>query len=314
MINTILIVGGAGFLGNSLVKHLTDHNMNVAVADTKRRIEKYAIQLDGVEYVTTDLPDYSSIKKMANVNVAVHLAWSTNPNSSMQDVIGDAKTNLIGTLNLLESLQNHHLEKFIFMSSGGTVYGNCYEPLIPETCSTSPISAYGISKLACENYVNLYSIRKKFTPLNIRLGNPYGCYQLQGTPTGVVANFVRKIFHGDALEIYGDGETTRDYIHIDDVTECIERLISHPTIAGTYNLGSGVGVSVRNIIDIIEKCTNKEIRINYRESRRSDVRSVVLDVSKIRNDLGFSPQISIEDGIREMTDFYQLPEKFMSSI
>lgn len=314
MSKTVLIVGGAGFLGNSLVKLLVANGLDVVVADTRKRLDIYAIPQKNVTYVETRWPEVSEIKKLANVSFVVHLAWSSNPSSSMLNVIGDAEENLIGTLNLLESLQNNHLKKFIFLSSGGTVYGNCNTPLIPENNATQPISAYGISKLAAENYVNLYSIRKNFVPLNIRLGNPYGPYQLQGTPTGVIANFVRKILDGESLEIFGDGETIRDYIHIDDVTRCIDQLIKIENVSGTFNLASGLGVSVKQIIDLIEKNTENEIHIDYRESRRSDVRSVVLDIEKLRTSLGFSPLISIEDGIRDMTDFYQLPKKLIANV
>jgi len=300
MSNKTLIVGGAGFLGNALSMGLVQEGIAVVIADSRRRLENYAIKQPSAEYIEADWPNLPDLGKLSQIDNVIHLSWSTNPSSSMSDIVDDAENNIIGTLRLLEQCRNIAPQKFIFMSSGGTIYGNNSHPLISEHCATNPISAYGISKLSCENYVKLYSLRQRFKPLIVRLGNPYGSYQLQGTPTGVIANFIRKIDQNQPLEIYGDGETVRDYIHIDDVTACIKKMIHSPAASGLYNLGSGVGISVQKVIELIKSRSNKDVDIIYHESRRNDVRSVVLDIRKLNQELDFNPRTSISEGIDNM--------------
>ena len=301
-IKKILLIGGAGFLGNSISEKLRSSKYRLIVADTRSRIEKYATHVADVDYIELDWPCTKPLKNLKNIDTAIHLYWSTNPNSSMRNIAYDAQSNLIGAIELLENLKRSKLKRFIFMSSGGTVYGNCSVPLIPETQPSRPISPYGITKTACESYVDLYALQGGFNGINIRLGNPYGLYQLQGTPTGVIANFIRKAENQESILLYGDGETIRDFIHVDDVTRCIENMINHPTLSGTYNLGSGVGKSVNDIIQLISTHSNYSLDIQYRECRRSDVRSVVLDISKLKRDLKFSPEITLETGTKQLID------------
>jgi len=306
MKKSTLIVGGAGFLGNSLAKHLSDLDERVFVTDTRRRLDSYAEIYSKVEYIETSWPDISNLDNAPIFDNVIHLAWTTAPASSMNNIMDDASTNIMGTLNLLESRLTNSISKFMFMSSGGTVYGNSYNGKLDEDSPTRPISAYGISKLTCENYIQLYALRKQFTPLIIRLGNPYGNYQLQGTPTGVIANFIRKIYANEILEIYGNGDTVKDYIHIQDVMSYIEKLLVHPEASGIYNLGSGLGMSVKDIIDSIAQFTNKPINITHLQCRRGDVRSVVLDISKLQNEVDHSPDISIKTGIAGMMAYQSL--------
>ena len=304
MTTKTLIIGGAGFLGNSLSKYLADCEIPVSVLDSQLRIDKYAIPQRKVEYLSCDWPSVSGYKNLGAYDNVIHLAWSTNPTSSMKDIPEDASANVIGTLKLLESIPVNGINKFIFMSSGGTVYGNANTDIYLESNLPQPVSAYGISKLSCEKYVELYALRKKFIPINIRLGNPYGSYQLQGTPIGVIANFVSRIFSGVAIDLYGNGEIVRDYVHIDDFLTAMNRILRCKEISGTYNLGSGVGNSLAKIIDSIESITDRSFKINYLRSRRSDVRSVVLNSEKLSNTIGNFNETSIEKGIERIVDSY----------
>jgi len=185
------------------------------------------------------------------------------------------------------------------------VYGNSSSEKPTEECSTTPISAYGISKLACENYVSLFARQYSFTPLIVRLGNPYGAYQLAGTPVGVIANFVNRVMESKPINIYGSGQTVRDYIHIDDVLTSVELLLKCDDAYGTYNLGSGQGVSIAEIISILDSVTDKKIIKNMLEERRSDVRSIVLNVDKLSQTINYEPRVSIEKGIKDMVDAHK---------
>jgi len=311
MTNKTLIVGGAGFLGNSLAAYFAAQGIPTVVADSQRRLDKYALTQSNVDYIAYDWPDCSFLKAFPDIENVIHLAWSSHPATSMADVVGDASDNIVGTLKLLESLPTNSLNKFVFMSSGGTVYGNCQQERLVETSDTNPISAYGISKLACENYVNMYALRKNFSPVNIRLGNPYGSYQLKGTPVGVVASFLRKVLEGKPIDMYGDGETIRDFIYIDDFTQAMLRIVKSETLSGTYNLGSGTGASISHIIDVIRDSTNKMVTINHLNSRRLDVRSVVLNSDKLQRDIDFKANTSIEHGVKKMLEEISLDSSAM---
>jgi len=298
--DSTLIVGGAGFLGNSLAQSLSVNGYPVIVADSNHRLSNYAIPLPGVEYVTLNWPDISLDSVLKRVRSVVHLAWTGNPASSMRDVESDASDNIIGTVRLLEAAPG--IERFIFMSSGGTVYGNSPDSLVMESSTTNPVSAYGISKLSCEKYVQMYSTRGGFSHINLRLGNPYGSYQLNGTPVGVIANFIRKIFNNEPIDLYGNGEIVRDYLYIDDFANSVMLLLQSPCASGVYNLGSGVGTSLLEIIEAIEHKSSKKIRVVRHEERRSDVRSVVLDVTKLGNEINYKPNITLSLGIEKMID------------
>lgn len=292
-----LIIGGAGFVGNSLAQYLADNGTSVVVADSQRRIDNYSNEIPNVEYVAIEWPLTSKLSLLSEVDNVVHLAWSSNPSSSMMDIPADATNNILGTLALLEQVCEFGVKRFIFMSSGGTVYGNLSAPSINESYPINPISAYGASKVACESYVSIYANKCAFNYLNIRLGNPYGEYQLRGTPTGAIANFINRASKNEVVTIYGDGNNIRDYIHIDDVSHTLMLLIRGNSMSGTYNLGSGLGYSINDILNKIQIHFTSEIKTEYLPARGSDVKSVILNSSKIQNELPYIPKISIDEGI-----------------
>jgi UDP-glucose 4-epimerase len=301
----LLLIGGAGFLGNSIAEWANRKGMSVTVVDEKYRIDSYSIAFSGVNYVSCDWPVGIDHINFEAFDVVIHLRWSSNPASSMNNIYDDATENIMGTIALLEAIPNNSVEKFIFMSSGGAVYGDLSGKRLSETNATKPISPYGISKVAIENYVNLYGNKKNFSPINIRLGNPYGSYQFQGTPVGAIANFVKKALNGEPICLYGDGSIIRDYIYIDDFNDAMCKIIEADFIEGTFNLGSGMGVSLAEIISSIKVQTDKNLKINYLESRSSDVRSVVLDNSKLDQLISLKDLTSIHEGIEIMVNKFQ---------
>lgn len=298
--NKTLIFGGAGFVGNSLTQHLYDRGVDTVVVDSQRRLDRYAKPTPNVKFIPFDWSKTSWLPILSEVQNVVQLAWTTNPATSMTSVLDDAESNILGTIKLLEQASKYNIKKFLFMSSGGTVYGNSTTPSIDECHPTAPVSAYGISKLSCENYVSLYANRNNFSHLNIRLGNPYGTYQLQGTPIGAIANFILRASKGDKLDIFGKGETIRDFIHIDDVAHSLYLALITDDISGTYNLGSGQGYSIGEIVRKIQNHFDAPISSNHLPARSSDVLSVVLESKKIQNAINYLPKINIDDGIASL--------------
>lgn len=297
----VLITGGAGFIGSSIVDHLKNFRMDIVVADSRRRLERSEFLSAGnVTVVDCEWPDVPDFDSLGKFDYIIHLAWSTNPASSMGCISEDASTNILGTIGLLENLVKMPKSRLIFFSSGGTVYGNTNGGAITELEPTNPISAYGISKLACEKYINLYSRLKNTSSVILRLGNPYGAYQLKGTPVGAISSFVNKISNNNTIQVYGDGENVRDFIHIDDVCRAVISCMAIKEAEGVYNLGSGVGFSINNLLEIISETLTFPIKVEYLPDRRVDVREVVLDVGKIKSQLNFECLIPLDEGVKQM--------------
>lgn len=295
-----LIIGGAGFIGTNLTQYLADNGVSTIVADTQRRLDKYAIPIPGVTYVPLEWSKQSTLPFFSDVKNVVHMYCATNPATSMVDITNDAELNTLGTINLLEQVSKLNIEKFVFLSSGGTVYGNSSVSTIDESHPTSPVSAYGVSKLSCEKYVSLYANTKNFSYLNIRLGNPYGEYQLQGTPIGVIANFVLRASRGETIDIFGEGDCVRDFIHIDDVSHTLFLALLKQKLNGTFNLGSGLGYSINEIICKIEQNIGSKITTNHLPARNSDVKSIILQSSKLQNEINYRPKIDMDAGIASL--------------
>jgi UDP-glucose 4-epimerase len=297
----VLITGGAGFLGSALVNHFLKKGVEITVVDSARRLSNYAyFDIRLVKLVELEWPDYSGLKDLGKFDSIIHLAWTTNPASSMRDVSFDASSNILGTIELLETMKCGNSSKIIFLSSGGTVYGNNSGGVVSEESATNPVSAYGISKLACEKYVNLYGSGESCCSTVLRLGNPYGPYQLNGTPVGVISSFIRHLHANRSIDIYGTGENVRDFIHIDDVVSAISMCVCRNDVSGVFNLGSGKGYSINQILQIIEELTEQAVEVNYLPDRRADVREIILDVNKIKRHLGFECKTSLVTGISEM--------------
>lgn len=298
----VLITGGAGFIGNSLISSLIGENANIFVADSAERITKYSEHENTVHSVNIEWPSIEQLEILESINVVVHMAWSTNPASSMKNVYQDCSSNVLGTIKLLDLCTKKNVSKFIFMSSGGAIYGNQMLDTLNEKCETKPESAYGISKLSCENYTRLICAQHGITHYNIRLGNPYGPYQLLGTPVGVLANFVLRACLNQKIRIYGNGSIVRDYIHITDVCSALESFILDSPEAGTYNLGTGEGLSINQIIRTLSDLTGSTFDIQYLDERLCDAKRVVLDTEKIRTQLNWEPRVALLPGVRDMVD------------
>jgi len=277
----ILLVGGAGFIGNSLSEVLVHAGHNVFVGDERTRLDKYSIPVERVNYLEFDWQDPVSMPTLPSFDVVIHLAWSSNPLSSMEDIGYDARKNILGTVSLLEAVSGTNISKFIFMSSGGTVYGNLTGDCANEQSPLNPISAYGVSKLACEKYVEVFGAMNRIRVCNLRLGNPYGVYQLQGTPVGVIANFVKNVCNEQEIIVRGSGEAVRDYIHVKDMSAYVEKIVSLDEIEGTYNVGSGTGTSIKKVISTIREIKGSDINVRYIDAAESDVGSIILDCQKI---------------------------------
>jgi UDP-glucose 4-epimerase len=291
----VLVIGGNGFIGSRLVRALRARGDAVVVLD--RFGPRADVDWSGVDYRTGDFHDASLLRQvLPGVDTVYHLASSTVPSTADADPVSDIQGNLVGTLSLLAVMRELGLRRICYFSSGGTVYGNPSVVPVPEDHPLRPISSYGIVKVALEQYLAMFERQGWLDPVIIRPSNPYGPGQAAGGIQGAIAVFLGKALTGEGVQIWGDGEIVRDYIYIDDLVDLALRAVDSGRKA-TFNAGSGSGITLNVLCECIRKVTGKELPIQYQPGRAFDVRSIVLDVARACEDLGWSPHVQIHDGI-----------------
>ncbi|MBG9794320.1 NAD-dependent epimerase [Paenibacillus dendritiformis] len=297
----VLVLGGNGFIGSNLCTELLRQNHNVRIID--RSIKNFnKLYMKNVEFIEADFVQTQNFRPyLDGIDVVFHLISTTIPSTSNEDKIFDIKTNVCPTIQLLDDIVSMGREiKTVFLSSGGTVYGNSSFDIIPEEHPLNPICSYGIQKMTIEKYLQLYNHEYGIDYSIIRLSNPYGKGQEGKKGQGVVPIFLKKIINEEVIHIWGDGSITRDYIHINDVVDALCRLLHYYGQEKVFNLGSGKGHTLNEIIEEISMVTKKKAFIKYLEPRSIDVKKNVLDTSKIKQELMWRPQVSLNEGIQNM--------------
>ena len=295
-----LILGGCGFIGRHVALALARKGHRVVIAD---RIEpdfqfppdvEDRISWQRLEFASAD---WDSLIRQAEV--IHHYVWTSLPASANNNPLGDLSANVGATVALLEAVRHRGSGRVVFASSGGTVYGRLLQCPVPETHPMMPITAYGASKAAAEIYLGLYRSLHGVDCRVARISNPYGAGQVIARGQGAVTTFLHHAIHKQPIEIWGDGEIVRDYIHITDVANAVVNLAMRPEVNDfyTYNIGSGVGLSLNNIIAEIEKSLNEKLDVRRTAGRSFDVPVSVLDISRARNVLGWKPQLSLAEGV-----------------
>jgi UDP-glucose 4-epimerase len=292
-----LVLGGCGFIGSHLTESLIKKNLNVSIFD-KKNIPEFLKKKYKIEYYQGTLTDRRLIAEaLKKVDIVFHLISSTVPSTSNQDPIYDIKTNLIGTINLLQEMVYNNVKKIVYLSSGGTVYGNPKFNPVNEDHSLRPISSYGIVKIAIENYIYMFQKIYGIDFIILRPSNAYGPRQGHTGIQGIIGTLLYKYLQNETINIWGDGSIVRDYIYVGDLVQlCIKSGLSN--INGIFNAGSGYGVSINELISIIQKTLDIKFKINYLPARKFDVQKIILDISKTKKAFNWLPEVSIEEGIK----------------
>jgi UDP-glucose 4-epimerase len=232
----------------------------------------------------------------------IHLISTTFPGTANLDPVTDVQDNLVGSMVLLESMISLGVRRIVFLSSGGTVYGIPDVVPIPETHPLRPINSYGIVKVAIESYLDMYRRLRGLSPVVLRATNPYGPRQAHVGVQGVVSTFLRRVRDGESLEVWGDGSVTRDFIYVTDLADLCAIATTHGT-EGVFNAGSGVGVSVNEIIAEIAEVSGADPVVDYKPARAIDVPRSVLDVSLAHKTFGWQAETPLRDGITRTWDW-----------
>lgn len=302
----IMILGAGGFIGTNLAIRLAENRSSQLTLVDKKDSYFQHISEAGLE---ADLKisdfgqgcDYEILTK--GQEVIYYLVSTTSPGNSNQNIPKELSENVVAAAEFLKACIVNKVKKVIFLSSGGTVYGLEGKCPISEETVANPINSYGVQKLMIEKLFYLYHYLYGLEYKIIRLANPYGPYQRPNNSLGVVTNFVYQALKGEPLTIYGDGKVIRDFIYIDDVITAILNISEYQGKHSMFNLGSGMGSSIRQVVEAIEKTMDLMVDVTYLTGRTVDVPVNILDISRYESVFGEWKPISLEEGIRRTADF-----------
>ena len=281
----IILIGGNGFLGKAFAAHLATRQREVHVIGRNDWDNGEATAL--------------SKSMQSRQPIIIDLAYATVPSSSFADPVGDFTANLGAIIRHLEYAKDIGADRFIFISSGGTIYGDQGDQPLSENASKEPISPYGITKLASEHYVGMYR-RIRVPTIIVRPSNIYGPGQAPFRGQGLVATAFGMALHGKPLSLFGDGSQLRDYIFIDDFCSALDAALIRGTIGQSYNIGSGSATTAANLLSAIARITARDgfpLTVIREDARPYDVSTNLLDVSKMKAHLAFAPTVSLEEGL-----------------
>jgi UDP-glucose 4-epimerase len=305
-----LILGGAGFIGSHLCDALLSAGHTVRLFD-RLGIPPYRVftEQERIEWIQGDFNSAAEIEKaLVGCQVVFHLVSTTLPKSSNDDPIYDVESNVIGTLRLLDAARHAGVEKIVFVSSGGTVYGVPQVVPISEIHPTDPVSSYGIGKLIIEKYLRLYEVLHGLNYCVLRVANPFGGRQRANAAQGAVAVFMNRAIHNQPIEIWGDGSIVRDYIYIADVVDALVKAAFYRGKERLFNIGSGQGKSLNDILAAIEVLLDRSVARTYLAGRVFDVLTNVLDIAHAQKHLAWSPQVSFEGGLERTFRWLSNPQ------
>lgn len=295
----IVIFGGGGFIGSTVTDRLLLDGHQLRIFERPRVVPyRKFLESESVEWISGSFSSAHDVSAaVSGMDVVLHLLSTTLPKSSAEDPIYDVQSNVIASLQMLNAMVAQGVPKIVFISSGGTVYGNSMYLPIDEKHPTQPFVSYGIAKLAIENYLQMYNRLHGINAISLRVANPYGERQRVGTAQGAVGVFLHHAIRGVPIDIWGDGSVTRDFIHVSDVAEAFVRAIEHPSANSSFNISSGFGTSLNELIGILEDVLDKRIDRRYLPGRSIDVPISVLSNNLAREVFGWRPSISLPDGV-----------------
>ena len=299
---TVLVLGGCGFIGSHVVDALLAEGRTVRVLG--RSPERFRAPLPGVEYLFGSYDDPALLARaLTGCEAVFHLVSSTFPGTAPP--AADVRGNLLGTLAVMEVMRDAKVRRLLFISSGGTVYGIPEHVPIPEDHPLRPIGSYGIVKVAIESYLWMYRAAHGLSPVVLRPSNPYGARQGHLGVQGVVATLMDRAITGLPMTVWGDGTVVRDFVDVRDVADLAVRA-GLSEVEGTFNVGSGVGTSVNDLIEAVRDVTGRPLNVEYAEGRGVDVPVSVLDCSAARTAFGWQARYGIREGLDQVWRWRQV--------
>ncbi|MBC7217844.1 MAG: NAD-dependent epimerase/dehydratase family protein [Candidatus Caldatribacterium sp.] len=296
---TILVTGGAGFIGSHVVDAYLAAGFSVAVVDDLSTGRRENVNPQA-RFYQVDIRDKSALSEVFSrerPRYVNHHAAHINLRHSVEDPLFDASVNILGTLNVLELAREFGVEKIVFASTGGALYGEVEELPVSEDYPPVPLSPYGVAKYAAECYLRYYEAVWGIPYVALRYGNVYGPRQDPRGEAGVVAIFSERILEGKPCVVFGDGTKTRDYVFVGDVARANLLALSAPS--GAYNIGTGKETSVLELVALFERVAGRTVEVVFSEERKGEISRIALSIEKAKNILAWEPQVSLEEGLAE---------------
>jgi UDP-glucose 4-epimerase len=296
-----VVTGGAGFIGSHVADLLVARGAEVHVLDSLATGKRENVP-EAATFHRADVRDPDAAFDAARPELVFHLAAQASVSASVERPELDAEVNVIGTVRVLEAARRHGAQ-VVFSSTGGAIYGECDGPA-PEDSPRRPLSPYGTSKLAGEEYLSAWNRLHGTRHVSLRYGNVFGPRQDPHGEAGVVAIFLGKVAAGETPGIFGDGTQQRDYLYVGDVARATVGASGHG--GGIFNIGTGVATSVLELVDAMRRATGIDFDVAHGPERLGDLQRSVLDARRAREELGWRPETSLDDGLRETWEFFRI--------
>ncbi len=301
---SVLVTGGAGFIGSHTVDALIKDGHRVSIIDNLSTGLRENLN-PKAKFYEIDIRDkgIAGVFKKERPEAVIHLAAQINLRKSLEDPVFDAECNVLGGLNILECARNSGVRKFVFSSSGGGVYGEATELPTSEAVMPSPMSPYGLTKLVLERYLEMWRQLYGLEYVALRYANVYGPRQNTKAEAGVIAIFADKLLHGESPKINGDGEQTRDYVYVGDVVKANLAALESKK-SGVVNVGTGVETSVNGLLAMIRRRLGTDVPAVHGPAIKGEILRSSLNAARAKEWLGWAPKTSLEEGISATVEFF----------
>ncbi|MDP8217451.1 MAG: NAD-dependent epimerase/dehydratase family protein, partial [Candidatus Theseobacter exili] len=283
-----IIFGGNGFIGSHLAEKLVREGYEVKIFGTFRHgMNNLSNCINNVEIIKGNYLNSRDVSSaLKDVDVLFHYISNTNPATKPLNPIFDIETNVIGSVKLFQAALENDVKKIIYPSSGGTIYGETNGKPVSEDDPKNPVNPYGISKFTIERYLEYFYRNYGMEYSVLRYSNPFGERQNPHGNQGVIPVFLNKILHGESPVIFGDGTAVRDYIYINDAIDATFAVLESKTKETIFNVGSGEGFSLNQLINIMSEITGRNVNPIYTDDSRNNISKIVLNISRISDTTG----------------------------
>lgn len=300
----VFVTGGAGFIGQHLVKYLLERQNKVIIYDNLKNTSKISVshlQKLGAKFIKGDVTNFKLVRKsITGSDIVIHLAAQISVQDSIDNPQYTHNVNVTGTLNILSACVEKNVKNMIAPSSAA-VYGDQQDLPISENSQTNPISPYGATKLAMEHYLQVFSQCYDLNCISLRLFNVYGSGQTSAY-AGVITKFLQSIKQKKPLVIFGDGSNTRDFVSVDDVVQAFDRSIKQ--IGGKkgrfYNIASGKYVSITDLAQMMIDISGYKIPIIYKKAKNGDIKHSQVSIWLAKKELGYNPNVQLKEGLQRL--------------
>lgn len=300
-----LVTGGSGFIGSNLVKLLLSKGWVVRILDDFSTGNRDNISSLDIEIIEGDICSPETAKLACkDMDVVFHMAASVGRQRSVDNPQLDSTINLIGTINILEAMRLNSVKRIVY-SSSAAMFGELMTPTISEDHPQNADSPYGVSKLAAEKMILAYAGIYDIKAVCLRYFNIYGVNQRFDTYGNVIPIFAKKIYSGDKITIYGDGEQTRDFVNVKDIARANFLAATIAKDTGVYNLGSGDSITINKLAKMMQRISGIKAEIKYEPKRSADVLHCKAETTKAKEVLGFIAEVSLEDGLNEYLSWFK---------